>query len=57
MKRLLLLIGALLATANSLAAGYSVTQITDTNYNNELPKLNARGDMVWAAWVNPADTN
>lgn len=56
MKRLLLLVAALFATANSLAAAYSVSQITDTNYYNEYPKLNARGDMIWTAWVNPADT-
>lgn len=56
MKRFLLLMGGILATANCLAAGYTVTQITNTNYDNEMPKLNAKGDMVWAAWVNPTDT-
>ena len=55
MTRLLLLMATLFATANCLAAGYSVTQITNTNYTNEYPKLNTKGDMVWAAGVNPAD--
>ena len=56
MTRFLLFMVGSLAAASSLAASYTTTQITDNNYNDQYPKLNAKGDMAWTAWVNPSDT-
>ena len=55
MKKFVLLIGGLFAAMNSYAASYSVSQVTDDSYYNEYEKMNEKGDVVWASWVNAAD--
>ena len=55
MKHLILVLGGLLSAMNSYAATYTVTQITDDNYNNEYARMNDKGDVLWAAQVNSTD--
>ena len=55
MKQLVLILGGIFTAMNSYAATYSVTQITDDNYYDEYARMNDRGDVVWASWVNAAD--
>ena len=55
MKKSLLLLGSLFLATNSFAASYTVTQITDNNYYDEYARLNERGDVVWASWVDAND--
>ena len=55
MKKSFLLSGCLFLATNSFAASYTVTQLTNNNYYDEYARLNERGDVVWAAWVDSAD--
>lgn len=55
-KHVALFLGGAVLAANSVAANYSVTQITNNTYADEYTKINAQGDVIWTAWVNPTDT-
>lgn len=41
---------------DGMAANYTVTQITNNTYPDEYVRINARGDVIWSAWVNTTDT-
>lgn len=56
MKNVTLFLGGLVLAANSLAASYTTTQITNNTYADEYTKINAQGDVIWTAWVNATDT-
>jgi len=54
MKIQLFILCGLLAVTNSYARDYSITQITNYNYN-EYSKINSRGDVAWISWLNATD--
>jgi hypothetical protein len=53
---MLLFFSGLVLAANSFAASYTTTQITNNTYADEYTKINAQGDVIWTAWVNTTDT-
>ncbi|MBI3775488.1 MAG: hypothetical protein HY273_08040, partial [Gammaproteobacteria bacterium] len=55
-KNVALFLGGAVLAANSFAARYTVTQITNNTYADEYTKINAQGDVIWAAWLNTTDT-
>ena len=56
MKSILLLLSGAVLAANSFAASYTTTQITNNTNSDEYTKINARGDVIWTSWLNPTDT-
>jgi len=56
MKRFLLTMGGVLTAMNCYAASYTITQVTNDNYWNDNPRINNQDDILYASWVNSADT-
>jgi len=56
LKNVTFILSGLVLAANSFAASYTVTQITNNTYSDEYTKINAQGDVIWTAWVNATDT-
>lgn len=56
MKNALLVAGGLALAFNAGAANYDATQLTNDVFQNEYAKINAQDDVIWAAWVDLADT-
>ncbi len=56
MSKAWLLVAGLMFASDGMAANYTVTQITNNTYPDEYVRINARGDVLWTAWVNTTDT-
>jgi len=54
LKSSLLILGLCVSTS-IIARDYTISQITDNNIDESLPRLNEAGDVLWASWVNATD--
>jgi hypothetical protein len=55
MNKSMLLLSGLLLTCDVFAATYTTTEITNNSFPDEHARINAQGDVLWTAWINPTD--